>query len=445
MLKMNAPPATTNERPCDRKHWQLIDKTWRNNSNSDYTETLKALSQSFRYEACCDRYWSDPEVSLLYGTPLYEAATETQRLALNHLYWLTLYQGVAATEVGAMLYNQITAGVFQAMGGYDTLCQELLLETAQEKQHIRAFHKICTKTRQALLGKTPIGSSHQAQSKRHFGADLAINVQSAALRLLAKGMLRNYASYYSPYLAELERKNQSIPVPTYGIAGQTGSEVLLRFFTINFGLSPFLASQSFSVRLLSNILVKAQEHCYSKYFLELDKRGETPPIPTSISRYHFLDESFHLAISQAIGVGMPQDFPPPSQYEKFVGNQIFHNVQKNLLSGLSGVLPSRFVPDTCNFMMFFYKILRSPIFAFSAEDALYWLERCFCNDHEGFQVTLKYHKRLLAEMRRIFSPLDYLQPANREFRVMVAGGSLERTLQRNQQTFQQFSRSLAVT
>lgn len=420
----------------DHKHRQLIDKTWQNNSHSEYTETIKKLSQNFKYEENCDRYWSDPEVSLLYGTPLYEVSSEQQKLALNHLYWLTLYQGVAATEVGAMLYNQITAGVFEKVGGYDNLCQELLLETAQEKQHIRAFHKICNGTKTALLGKINIGSSRQKPVGQHWQNKKGIDRQYSVLRFLAKFMLKDYTQYYSPYLAKLEQKQQSIPVPTYGISGQTGSELLLKFFTTNFGISPFLASQSFTIRLLSNILVKTQEHCYSKHFFTLEKQGEDPPIPTALSRYHFLDESFHLTISQALGIEMSKTFKP-NAYEKIVANLLFYNIQRNLLSGLSGVLPSRFVPDSANFMVYFYKILRSQIFTMSHPEAVDWLEKCFCQEHEGFHITLKYHQRLLADFLRVFSTLEYLWPVNREFRVMVAGGSIEKAIKRNRKTFQQ--------
>lgn len=431
-------PSSVDPRQGVKKHHRLIGKTWHNNTNSDYTEKIKELGQKFSYKESSDHYWCNPELSLLYGTPLYEVASEPQKIALNHLYWLSLYQGVAATEIGAVIYNQIAAGVFAAMGGYETLCQELALETEQEKIHIRAFQKICSKVQTALLGKTLLGNSRNKKLPRNRESGLAIDYQYYALRFLAQSMLRNYRAYYSPYLKNLEKKGKSIPVPTHGVIGKMTSLAQLKFLTINFGISPFLACQSFTIRFASNILIKAQENCYSKYFFELSKRGEVLPIPTAVSRYHFLDESFHMTISQALSLELHKDFPQPNAYEKFVANHMFYNMQRNLMGGLSGVFPGRCVQDDCNFMLLFYKVLQSPVFGMSQQDALHWLEKCFCTEHEGFHVTLKYHKRLLLELRRTFKNLDYLWPVNREMQLLNSGASIDKAIANNLKTFEQF-------
>ena len=168
------------------------------------------------------------------------------------------------------------------------------------------------------------------------------------------------------------------------------------------GSSPFLACQAFTIRFAANVLLKAQEICYSKHFLKLERRGESIPAPTAISRYHFLDESFHTIISQTLSKDFYKNAFQPNAYEKFVANWMFKNLQSSLLGGLSGVLPGRCVKDDADFMYFFYKVLRSPLFEMSGEEALAWIETCFCHEHDGFHVTLKYHKRLLAELRQVF-------------------------------------------
>lgn len=132
---------------AEKKHLKITEINYRRNTESDYTEQIEALDKAFNYDQNRDYWWSEPELSLLYGTPLYEGASLSQRKALNHLYWATQYNQTAATEANAVLYNQVTAGVFAAMGGYDTLCEELDLETAQERHHIHAFHSIGYKTK----------------------------------------------------------------------------------------------------------------------------------------------------------------------------------------------------------------------------------------------------------------------------------------------------------
>ena len=101
------------ESSVSTRHAKIFEKTYRNNIESDYTEKLRDLGKEFKYDNDRDYYWSDPELSLLYGTPLYEVASPTQKLALNHLYWVGNYNNTAATEASTSIYNLVTAGVFR--------------------------------------------------------------------------------------------------------------------------------------------------------------------------------------------------------------------------------------------------------------------------------------------------------------------------------------------
>jgi hypothetical protein len=442
-----------------KKHVKIAEINYRRNTESDFTERIAELDKYFDYRQNSEHYWSEPELSLLYGTPLYEEASTAQKLALNHLYWATQYNQTAATEANTVLYNQVTAGVFDRMGGYDALCRELDLETDQERDHIHAFHTVGYKTKRALLGQAGFNASIQGKSSKQasafkansssqlfsfdWGSSLLSTFQDSAFRFVTnKVMLKNQADYYSQYLRELDAKGEAIPAQTTGLLGQLAPRPLLQFFTLNCGSSPFLACLFYVTRFMANMLIKNYEYRYSHYFRELEKDGRFIPAPVAISHYHLLDEAFHTTTSQLIALELYKDFPPPSAYERFVANVTVYRAQMVGLSGLSGGLPAIFRNDE-TFMLSFYRLLQSPVFGMSSQDALHWLEKCMCQEHEGFHVTLKYHQRLLADLRRLFDGVDYLWAANRDMSLMAAGGSIEKALQNNIKSFQKFSANVA--
>jgi len=299
-----------------KKHIKLAEITYRRNTESDFTEKIEELDRNFNYSSNSDYYWGEPELSLLYGTPLYEQASSSQKLALNHLYWATQYNQTAATEANAVLYNQVTAGVFRAFSDYEALCQELDLETAQERHHIHAFHMMGYKTKKALLGSTfntsIQGKSYKKNDLRRgvtrrqiftfnmLGSPLS-GFQETALRFVTnKVILRKQAHCYSQYLRELEEKGESIPAQTTGLLGQLAPRPFLQFFTVNCGTSPFLACLFYVTRFMANMLIKNYEYRYSQYYRELEKQGEFIPAPLAVSHYHLLDEAFHTTTSQLI-------------------------------------------------------------------------------------------------------------------------------------------------
>lgn len=445
-----------------KKHVKLTAINYQRNIDSDYTEKIEELDKNFNYNSNSNHYWSEPELSLLYGTPLYEEASPSQKRALNHLYWATQYNQTAATEANAVLYNQVTAGVFSNFGGYETLCQELDLETAQERHHIHAFHMIGYKTKRALLGQAGFNASIQGKSYKKDDSRRGLapgqrsqlftfNWQSSPLSPLQdyafrfitnKVMLKSQAHCYSQYLRELEQKGESIPAQTTGLLGQLAPKPLLKFFTLNCGSSPFLACLFYVTRFMANMLIKNYEYRYSQYYRELEKKGEFIPAPLAVSHYHLMDEAFHTTTSQLIAIDLYKDFPKPTAYEKFIANLTIYRAQSVGLSGLSGGIPATFRSDA-SFMLSFYRLLQSPVFNMSATEALQWLEKCLCQEHEGFHVTLKYHQRLLSDLRRLFDPIDYLWPVNREMHLMASGGSISKGIQNNIKAFEQFSRSVA--
>lgn len=440
--------------PHGKRHFEAIDKTYRNNTESDYTEKIEALTKRFDYASNSQHYWGPPEFSTLYGTPLYDEASSSQKLALNHLYWVGQYIHTSASEANTMLYNQVTAGVFTHIKGYETLCEELDLETSQERYHVRAFQRVGYQTKLSLMGKESLGNAFQKNSHKktalsaqpllHFLSSLRQNssweaFQEQTFRKINQVMFKGQAHYYSTFLEE--KGSQSIPTTAGGLAGVTASPSLFKFFTLSWGSSPFLAAQYYSARMIANMSLKAYEHNYFKYFRDLDKQGEFIPVPTAISYYHMLDESFHTTMSQVISQEVYKDFAKPTAYEKFLANTIIYLTQKGLLGGLSGGIPATFRNDA-SFMLSFYRLLRSPLFDMSPSDAMHWMDKCLCREHEGFHANFQHHQRLLSDFRRFFSKLDYLSPVNREMQIMADGGSIEKAIRQNVKAFKQFSDSL---
>jgi hypothetical protein len=435
-----------------KKHIKITEINYRRNTESDFTEKIEELDKNFNYSNNSNYYWSDPELSLFYGTPLYDEASPSQKKALNHLYWATQYNQTAATEANAVLYNQVTAGVFSQVGGYGTLCQELDLETDQERHHIHAFHTIGYKTKKALLGKAAFSAPRQGKLNKlnknrpqFFSFNLQSSPMSAfqdcAFRLITnKVMLKNQAQYYSQYLRELDQKGEFIPAQTTGLLGQIAPRPLLQFFTLNCGSSPFLACVFYVTRFLANMLLKNFEYRYVQYYRDLEKQGEFIPTPTAVSFNHLMDESFHTTTSELIAQDLYKDFSKPTAYEKFIANVTIYRAQSVGLSGLSGGLPGIFRTDA-SFISSFYRLLQSPVFNMSAQEALQWLDKCLCQEHEGFHVNLKYHQRLLSDLRRFFEEIDYLWSVNREMQIMATGGSISNAIESNIKAFEQFSRS----
>ncbi|WP_019504306.1 hypothetical protein [Pleurocapsa sp. PCC 7319] len=435
--------ALENHKQTGKKHFKLIETTYRSNTSSDYTEKMEELAKNFDYHSNSDRYWSVPEQSLLYGTPLYDAASSTQRMALNHLHWFANYNYVADTETETLINNQSTASIFASLGGYETIAQELELETQQEYAHIHTFRKIGLTTAKTLMGRDTL----KAMLKWHsyqltLGQNSWATFQYYALRKLSQTMNKSKKQFYSRHLQEVEAKEGFIGQKrTTGVMGRNVPSSLQRFFLFNWGGgSPFLACEYYVLRMMSNLTLKNMEHPIFKYYKKQQKKGESIPEPTAVSHYHFLDESFHTTISQTLSRDMYKDFSPPTAYEKFVVNLAVYFIQSGTLAHLSGAFPHRYFQDDISLMELIYRLLQAPIFGMSEREALHWLEQCLCHEQESFHLAAKNHQSLLEEQRRFVGNLDYLWPINREMRAMASGGSIHKAIQNNIRTFKRFSR-----
>ncbi|MGK7928341.1 MAG: hypothetical protein AB4290_24395 [Spirulina sp.] len=364
---------------------KTLNKSYIHNLHSNYTAKIHTLSKAFRYQNEKYCYWSDPQFSLFYGSALYEQASSAQKLALNHLFWTLFYQITADRELEITHYNLIAAGTLLAMGAkYKTIAKQLEHETEQERVHIHAFYQVGYQTDKLLLGQPQ------------------------------------------------EFLN--------GFQGKISSSIL-QFIARNWGSSPFLICHFYGIRYLANLLLKNYEHTIFKQYKLREKQRERVSIPSCISYYHFLDEAFHTTTYLFIGRDLYRQFLSSSAYEQWVANLAFYRIQRENFSNLSAIFANRFISD-CTLLPHVYQLLQSPLFQFSPQEALHWLEQCLCQEHEGWHSNWKLHQNLLEECRNFTSKLEYLWPVNREMRLMSAGGSIANAIAQNKKAFQQFSQSI---
>ena len=427
-----------------RKLSKLVETTYRNNLESDYTEKIVSLTRDFKYDQNQSFLWSDPSHSLLYGTPLYEEASSAQRLALNHLGWFANYNYISNSETETVIYNQVTGSVFRSIGGYDTLADELMFETCQEHDHIKAFRKVGLMTATSLIGRRGLNELLKWNSyKLTLGKQSLPTYQYYALRSLATLVgSREHRAHYSSYLQTLEKENGFIlKAPTAGMLGRSiGSSLPWQsFYSFSWGMgSPFMACHFYTVRMIANLYLKNMEHAIAKYARQLENSGEIVPAPTAISRYHFLDEAFHTTISKLLAKDLYREFSPPTTFEKLAANSVLYSMQTGTLGGLSAVLPHRYFSDDLTILELIYQLFQSPVFGFSRSDTKYWMEKCFCQEHEGIHKAAANRARLLKELKDFFADIDYLWPVNRHMNAMASQGNISSALVRNRRTFKTF-------
>jgi hypothetical protein len=415
----------------------LLEKNYGNNLDSDYTEKIQELDRNFNYSANSNNYWSEPEHSILYGTPLYEQASQSQKLALNHLHWVLFYKRVADSETELIHYNTITADCLMAANSdYKMLVELLAHETYQERQHIHAFSQVNYKTTKALLGKkalvNPVSDESTVQQKKEKSA----NYISTAANLIAMMLPGKKQSHPD--------SDKYLSFPTNGFFnGFSGKSDLSRkqFFSDNWRSYPFLAANFYAVRYMANLLLKNHEFGIHNYYRKLQKNNEFIASPTGISHYHFLDEAFHTTTSLFLGRDFHKYLPKPSRYEKWIANLAILQAQHENLNAISGISTNRFLSDG-DVMIFLMKLLQSPVFDMSSQEAHQWIEKCLCHEHEGFHVNLKVHNNLLSDLRKFAEQLDYLWPINRNMSVMASGGSIKKAIKNNIKSFNQFSIAL---
>ncbi len=365
---------------------------YQRNHDQDQTAAIDAAAAAFRYDHCKDEYWNPEEFSLLYGTPLWEQASASQRIVLNHLYWVAYYSQIVSAEIATILFNQTSAAGLYAQEDFRLVCDMLDLESAQERAHINAFRTIGGQVEAALFGK------------RIF-------------TYLMRGPFTETMIFADTNA--LKRWWKQIQLKCFGLLSSDNT---------------FLACQYFTVRGVRTLNGKLVQHKLSAYY-QKHPDPKNAPIPSQISYYHFLDESFHFNSSTILAHDVVNCLKPPTLFEKTVANLGLKGCQRDHYH-FSAAINGIFWYDPALYQAI-YEVLRSPIFAMSDREAQEMMVTCFTQESEGLHRSYQTHQEAMASYKVYVDKLNYVWKSNREMSLMGAN-SLPKYLATQKQAMQKF-------
>lgn len=378
----------------DAKTFKKIDFNYRKNKEQDNTEVMDALAKQFSYEDCAGSYWNPEHFSLLYGTPLWEQSSEAQRVKLNQIYWVAYYSQIISAEIATIFFNQTCAASLYGIEDFRVVCDTLDLESMQERAHINAFKVIS-----------------EEFERKVFGA----RVFSYPMR--------------GPYVETMVYKDGNRVTRAF-------RNLQLKLFTVISATNAFVGCQYFTVRGIRTLNGKIVQHQLGQHYTKMLDR-EAAPIPSKISYYHFLDESFHFNSSTIISQDVINSIKPPNAYEAWIANQGIRGTQRdhfNVSSAINGL----FWFDPALYPKV-YQILRSPVFGMGDRDARDMMVRCFTKENEGVHGSFKNREVAMQSYREYVSRLDYVARDNRDMAIM-ARNSIANHLERNKEGLRTFFR-----
>ena len=383
----------------DHKTLRKLDLNYRKNRQQDNTPAMDTLAAEFRYADCKDARWNPDRFSLLYGTPLWEQATDEQRTRLNQLYWVAYYSQIISAEIATIFFNQTSAAGLYAMEDFRLICDTLDLESAQERAHINAFKSIGEAVEEAVFGE---------------------RIFTYAMR--------------GPYVETMIHANTNRVRAFW-------RWLQLNAFTLLSSNRAFIACQYFAVRGVRTLNGKLIQHQLSQ-FLAKGAKKEEAPVPARISHHHFLDESFHFNSSTVISHDVLRSLPAPTKFERWVTNRALAGSQRDhypfstAINGLFWYDPALF-PKV-------YKILRSAVFNLNDAEARQLMKECFTKENEGLQQSARSREIAINSYCEYLSDLDYVNAENKEMRWMRRN-SIEKHLQTNRRELKKFFLTLDST
>ncbi|NEO27484.1 MAG: P-aminobenzoate N-oxygenase AurF [Kamptonema sp. SIO4C4] len=355
--------------PVDRK----LQLNYRRNQQQDHTQLLDQVASEFDYNSCREQYWNPEEFSLLYGTPVWEQASSSQRVILNQLYWVAYYSQIISAEIATIFFNQTSAAGLYAQEDFRLVCDMLDLESSQERSHIQAFKTVGEQVELALFGK------------RIFTYPMRSPFTETML----------YAN--TNYLKNWWKKLQ---LHAFGLLSSDNT---------------FLACQYFTVRGLRTLNGKLVQHKLSR-FLDSFADPETAPIPSKISYYHFMDESFHFNSSTIISHDIINCIPKPTKFEQVVANLGIQGCQRDH-ANFSVVVNGIFWYDPALYNAV-YEVLRSQHFNLDETEAKQLLISCFTQPSEGLTRSYQTHQEARESYQAYLDPLSYVWKSNKNMEIM---------------------------
>ncbi|RUS99378.1 hypothetical protein DSM106972_078200 [Dulcicalothrix desertica PCC 7102] len=365
------------------------------NKQQDHTALLDAASAAFNYEDCKNEYWNPEEFSLMYGTPLWEQATPSQRIILNQLYWVAYYSQIISAEIATIYFNQTSAAGLYAQEDFRIVCDTLDLESSQERAHINAFKTVANEVETALFGKRIF--SYPMRSP------------------FAETMVFADTNYF-------KRKWKELQLKAFGLLSADNT---------------FLACQYFTVRGVRTLNGKLVQHKLSNYY-QKHPHQEQAPIPAKISYYHFMDESFHFNSSTIISHDVIDCLKPPTEFEKLVANLGLQGCQKDHYH-FSCVINGIFWYDPALYSAV-YQMLCSPVFSMDGAEAKEMMRRCFTEESEGLHRSYNTHTEAMESYKVYLEKLDYVWKSNKEMTLM-GSNNISKYLAHQTKKFKQFASS----
>lgn len=350
-----------------------IQINYQRNTQQDHTRLLDEAAQAFNYADCKDDYWHPESFSLLYGTPLWEQASAAQRLILNHLYWVAYYSQIISAEIATIYFNQTSATGLYAQEDFRPICDMLDLESSQERAHISAFKTISNQVEQYLLGDRLF-----SYPMRSPFTETMIFADTNALK----------------------RRWKQLQLQAFGLlsAGNT-----------------FLACQYFTVRGIRTLNGKLVQHRLSSSY-QTHPDPDNAPIPSKISFYHFMDESFHFNSSTLLSHEVVTCLPPPTLFEQTVANLGIWGCQRDHYP-VSVAINGLFWHDPALYSTI-YQLLRSRLFDMTDAEANEMMRRCFTEESEGLHQSFQTHAEAVTSYQAYLEPLAYVWKRNRSIALM---------------------------
>jgi hypothetical protein len=364
------------------------------NAEQDHSAMMDEATALFCFDDCKNEYWNPEEFSLLYGTPLWDEASLSQRILLNQLYWVAYYAQIISAEIATIYLNQVSAAGLYSHEDFRIVCDALDLETKQERAHINAFKTIGEDVEWRLFGK----------------------------RLFTYPMRSLY--------------EQTMIFADTNAGKDFWRNLQIRAFTLLSSSNAFLASQYLLVRGLRTLNGKLIQHQLSNYYSS-HPNPEMAPIPSKISYYHFMDESFHFNTSKIIGHDIPNSLEPPTPFETWVINRGVAGCQKDHYH-FSATIKGIFWYEPALFDII-YQIFRSPHFGMNDVEAREMLWKCFTQENDAIHQSYALHRTAYESYKAYVESISYLEAGNRNMRIM-GENSIEKYMAQNARALRKFKR-----
>lgn len=381
----------------DQKTMKRIEIALKRSKELDQTAMMDQAARDFDYEKCKDEMWNPERFSLLYKTWLWENSTPAQKIKLNQMFWVAYYSQIISAEIATIFFNQTSGAALYGMEDFRVVCDTLDLESTQERAHIHAFKLVSEKFELENFGE------------RIFSYPMRTPFE--------KTMLYTDLSAIQQWVRAWQ----------------------LRFFTMISSNSPFIGCQYFTVRGLRTLNGKIVQHQLSRYFTEHPDK-ENAPIPSKISYYHFIDESFHFNTSTVVSHDVINSLPKPTRWESMIGNMSLRGCQQdhyNFSTAINGI----FWYDPAMYETI-YKVLRSKVFNMGHVEALEAIRKSFCEESEGMLASHKTHRESVDSYKAYLHDFQYINKENKELALM-ASNNLEKHLKTNRKAYESFKRKAA--